>query len=105
MNHTFPLFALLIDYSMNAVPVIRRHVVMVYVTGLIYTMINYLGTKVFGKVIYKLITWNDTKTYVIVVGLHVLLVLLFYAFFWINILKLKYLAKRRSQEKQVLEII
>ena len=67
--HSVPLAVLVLDYFINAVPVIRRHFVAIAFVAVLYLFDNILVVKLSGRPIYPFLKWNDWTSIAITVFL------------------------------------
>lgn len=77
-THCVPCVVTLIEYSMNAWRFKNSHWVVLLIFGLVYGLVNLIGTLIYGP-IYPIITWKDFMSYIFIlviclmeVGLHFL---------------------------------
>lgn len=57
MDHSLPLVVLLIDFSINCVPIIWRHFFISFAVGLVYMLMNMIYS-VDVKPVYPVLTWQ-----------------------------------------------
>lgn len=67
LHHSLPLLLLSIDYSISALPFIRRHITLVMPICFCYLLLNFTLTISLGKPIYDIIDWRTLRSYVIIV--------------------------------------
>ena len=69
---------------------------MIIVVGMFYAILNLIGTKVRGNGIYPILNWDDKKSLLILLGIFLMTIFLFFALYYLNKVKFRYLAKRRA---------
>ena len=65
INHSMPLICIFIDHIYNRMPIIGRHMWILLIYSLIYLFVNFIATKSRGKPLYKPITWNSPKGFIV----------------------------------------
>ena len=105
IDHSLPLACLLIDYSINAVPIIRRHLIGILIYGVIYLLINFSIVKITGYAVYPFLKWNDWSSILISAFLIVFSGITFLLLYLLNTKKLKHFSKTRENDGKILEII
>ena len=95
LDHLLPLFCLILDYSVNSMPFIKRHLWPIIFTVTVYICVDFAFVKLTGKIIYKILNWNDIFSFVLSIIAIIFLVIVFNVVYWINNKKLKLYANRR----------
>ena len=77
MDHTVPAFLLIIEYSVNTIPLSSRHQSLLLAVYLNYIIVNFLYAMFGPKPIYPTIPWNNLESIVISAAIGLLVVLIF----------------------------
>jgi hypothetical protein len=88
-DHCLPLFCLLVEYSYNAQPFMKRHIIPVLIISITYMIVNCSATFIRGEPIYPPIDWVTPSGIITPCAALVGTVLLFYLVIYLNNLKLK----------------
>ena len=92
MDHTVPLALLMLEFSVNTIPLCSRHIGALLGVYLCYIITNFCFA-VFGpKPIYPTIPWNNFESIVIAAAIGLVVVSIFKFLIWINYYKLKHLS-------------
>ena len=105
LDHSTPLFCLLLDYSVNAIPMARRHVVPILATSTVYLLVNLIYVKASGRWVYKFLSWESFLTVLIALAIGLVMGLMHYCLFRINIYKLTKFAEKRDIDSEAVEIL
>lgn len=105
LDHSLPLFCLVVDYSINSMPFIKRHLWGIIFTVTFYILIDFAFVKLTGKIIYKILNWNDFFSFVLSLIALIICIVIFNLVYWINNKKLKLYAMRRLQERILLRVM
>ena len=87
--HFVPLFFLLIDYSYNQIPFIKRHLFIMLFVTVSYLIVNLVCTKVSGIPVYPIMTWDSFGTCMIPVGTAIVSLIIFMLFTKCNQYKIR----------------
>ena len=68
LHHSLPLILLVIDYTINAMPIVGRHIYMICFMCAAYLMLNYYVTIKRGTPVYGIMSWDSPKALMIPVG-------------------------------------
>ena len=66
MDHSLPMYCLLIDFCLNQVPFVRRQFVLQIISCLLYILTNFLFTKIQNQPVYDIpiFSWNSVISYI-----------------------------------------
>ena len=84
MHHSLPLLLLSIDYSISAVPYVKRHLSVIMPICFIYICLNFTLTMVRGKPIYDPLNWKSVISYVLIAGAVIIGYFGYLMFYWVN---------------------
>jgi hypothetical protein len=84
LSHTCPLIVTGLEYLINAWKFKNAHSIAVLIFGLVYAIVNLIGTKVTGHWLYNIITWEDWFTLLSLVGCIVTLLGFFFLLTYIS---------------------
>jgi hypothetical protein len=87
-DHSLPLFCLLVEYSYNAQPFMKRHIILVLIIIIAYMIVNCSATFIRGEPIYPPMDWVSVSGIVTPLAASVGTILLFYLVIYLNNLKL-----------------
>lgn len=99
--HALPLILLIIDFVLNRVPFVLRHIVIAIFVILIYGIMNMSITLITGHPLYPILDYKDYKTALYMLGMLVVLVLSFVGLFFLAKIKNAYydrVSDRRNKE-------
>lgn len=78
MDHSFPIVITMIDFFINALPVLTSHWVMTVCLALVYITVNWISTKAIGKPVYAQMKWESAKDAIFPLFVGILSLLLFF---------------------------
>ena len=104
-HHSLPLIMLSVDFMINAMPVVQRHINMIVPMCSAYLFLNYYVTVSRGKPVYGIMNWKWPVGFVIPFGLLAIGCLIFTLFAAVTQKKLQVYGTFRSQHKRMHEII
>lgn len=99
IDHSLPLILLVLDFILNAVPVVQRHLAVILAVASLFVIDNFIATKIRGKPVYDILKWNDLASVILTIAIFILLMVLFLILNCINTGKLRSFASRRQQER------
>lgn len=102
MDHFVPLLALLIDYTMNCQPIIRRHFLIVIIIAFIYILVL-MGYSISGFPPYPNMNWDSWRGTLIPILILALTIVLFFLLEVITKKKLKWVGG--EQNERILDIL
>ena len=83
--HLVPLLSFLAEYSLNTLPLVKRHGFMMPLTGFIYCVVNFSHAKVTGKPVYDpVLMWKQPIDYVFGFGVILLSCVVFTLLYFCN---------------------
>ena len=89
LDHSLPLFCLLLDYSVNSMPFIKRHLWGILTLVFLYILIDLAFVKYTGRIVYKILNWKDYISFILAMVALILCIICFNIVYWINQKKLR----------------
>lgn len=83
-THSLPLVTFLFEYSLHTVPVIKRHIIIIFTIGVLYALINLTHTKISGNPIYPPLSWDTVASVMFGIGVVVFSVVSFSLLYFCN---------------------
>jgi hypothetical protein len=90
LDHVLPIICLTIEFSINAIPFMRRHLFIILIITVIYLVINFLYVKMSGKLIYIIFKWRNITDFLLPAFLLVLGIIIFFSLEFISKIKIYY---------------
>ena len=103
LNHVLILF-LLVDYFCNSVPILRRHMRFMVYFGMFYVTLNFCFTKISGKPVYGVMSWDSLFSIIIASVSVFASFLIFFFYEWVSSKLLRIYATKKYQHKIIYEI-
>merc|ERR1711908_68661 len=92
--HLAPLLSILAEYSLNTLPIIKRHGFIFPIVGLLYCILNFSHAKATGKPVYDpVLMWDKPIDYIFGFGVILLSIIIFVILYFCNQRKLRSLEK------------
>ena len=88
IDNSVPMMLILIEFSYNAVPFCRRHLIFIIIIAILYLITNFTITKYLGQPVYQILDWNSTLGYIMPFAFIAYVVIVFLIVEWINSKKL-----------------
>ena len=96
LDHSVSLICLIVDFSVNAVPFVKRHLVLIVLNAFIYVIINMIATFATGRPVYPPMPWTDVASYIMALVIFLFAIGFFFLIRCINHKKLSNFAKIRK---------
>ena len=64
LDHILPIICLTIEFSLNLVPFMRRHLLIILIITVSYLVINFTIVKMSDKLIYVIFKWKTLTDYI-----------------------------------------
>ena len=88
LDHSLPLFCLLIDFLfVNKIVIVRRHGYILFIVAFMYTILNFSVTVFGGNAIYLPLKWDSFLSYFLVFCCYVVGSLFFYGIEYLSRIK------------------
>lgn len=100
--HILPLFFLVVDWLLHAVPIAMRHISVMLVVGALYIVLN-ITVAIAFKPIYPVLTWDNEESYLLVMSVATFQIILYLVLCWINNCKLR--CNKRDQDLEMLDVL
>ena len=88
-DHCVPLFCLLVDYTFNVQPIVKRHIWVITVTVIAYLIVNIFATFYRGEPVYPPMDWQTPEGIIMPLSCILATFVGFYTVVFLNNKKLK----------------
>ena len=102
--HALPLICYIIDFMLNRLPIVMRHILIGIIVNVVYSLINMIITLSTGMLVYPIFTWTDGLTYLYLFLSFLILVFSYTMMYFLAKIKNKHYGRlqgKRDKEKYV----